>query len=220
MNNKQRKINWWAMLASFLGGVILGAAGVLLGKRYLAPRKNAHDEREGLDCCDYDFDDYYDDDPRFVAYGTKSLKMARTNGAVMLDAAPAMAAVEEESIQYEMAADESIEGADIPEDVAIRSEFLQALTFQPHLVSAGDGTLTFSFRTSDKLSTYYVRVYAHDPSMRNAIAEGEMVVSLPVKVAMRKLGYAAGPLRMPLSEMEPQHEKQLEDALRNHGLIK
>lgn len=43
---------------------------------------------------------------------------------------------------------------------------------------------------------------------------------IPVKVAMRKLGYDAGPLRMPLSEMEPAHEKQLEDALRNHGLIK
>lgn len=43
---------------------------------------------------------------------------------------------------------------------------------------------------------------------------------IPVKVAMRKLGYAAGPLRMPLSEMEPAHEKQLEEALRNHGLIK
>ncbi|SHK42540.1 4-hydroxy-tetrahydrodipicolinate synthase [Selenomonas ruminantium] len=43
---------------------------------------------------------------------------------------------------------------------------------------------------------------------------------IPVKVAMRKLGYAAGPLRMPLSEMESQHERQLEDALRRHGLIK
>jgi len=43
---------------------------------------------------------------------------------------------------------------------------------------------------------------------------------IPVKVAMRKLGYNAGPLRMPLSEMEPQHEKQLEDSLRRHGLIK
>jgi len=43
---------------------------------------------------------------------------------------------------------------------------------------------------------------------------------IPVKVAMRKLGYNAGPLRMPLSEMEPQHEKQLEDSLRHHGLIK
>ena len=43
---------------------------------------------------------------------------------------------------------------------------------------------------------------------------------IPVKVAMRKLGYAAGPLRMPLCEMEPEHEKQLEAALRNHGLLK
>ena len=32
---------------------------------------------------------------------------------------------------------------------------------------------------------------------------------IPVKVAMRKLGYAAGPLRMPLCEMEPEHEAQL-----------
>lgn len=129
--------------------------------------------------------DYYDDDPRFVAYGsTKGVLMAR-NKAVMLDAAPAMAEMEE-SVEMEMAADDAMEGAAIPEDIPIRSEFLQALTFQPHLVSAGDGTLTFSFRTSDKLSTYYVRVYAHDPAMRNAIAEGEMVVSLPVKVAMQE----------------------------------
>jgi len=43
---------------------------------------------------------------------------------------------------------------------------------------------------------------------------------IPVKVAMRKLGYAAGPLRMPLCEMEPAHEKQLEAALKKHGLLK
>ena len=43
---------------------------------------------------------------------------------------------------------------------------------------------------------------------------------IPVKVAMRKIGYAAGPLRMPLCEMEPEHERKLEAALRNHGLIK
>ena len=65
MKNKKCKLNWWAMLASFLGGVILGALGVILGKRYLAPRKEAHDEREGFDLCDYDFDDYYDDDLQF-----------------------------------------------------------------------------------------------------------------------------------------------------------
>ncbi|MCR5440437.1 MAG: 4-hydroxy-tetrahydrodipicolinate synthase [Selenomonas sp.] len=43
---------------------------------------------------------------------------------------------------------------------------------------------------------------------------------IPVKVAMRKLGYDAGPLRMPLCEMEPENEAKLEAALKNHGLIK
>lgn len=43
---------------------------------------------------------------------------------------------------------------------------------------------------------------------------------IPVKVAMRKMGWNAGPLRMPLTEMEPAHEAQLEAALRKHGLIK
>lgn len=43
---------------------------------------------------------------------------------------------------------------------------------------------------------------------------------IPVKVAMRKLGYDAGPLRMPLCEMEPENEAKLEAALRNHGLMK
>jgi len=43
---------------------------------------------------------------------------------------------------------------------------------------------------------------------------------IPVKVAMRKLGWAAGPLRMPLSEMEQAHEQQLEQALKAHGLMK
>ena len=46
------------------------------------------------------------------------------------------------------------------------------------------------------------------------------VSPIPVKVAMRMLGYAAGPLRLPLTEMEPEHEAQLRAALANHGLIK
>lgn len=64
MENKTR-INWWAMLAAMLTGVILGSLGVILGKRYLAPRKKQHDDRVGFDYCDYDFDDYYDDDLQY-----------------------------------------------------------------------------------------------------------------------------------------------------------
>lgn len=73
--------------------------------------------------------------------------------------------------------------------ITIREAFENALTFQPHLVSAKDGTLRFSFKTSDKLSTYYVRVYAHTPAMQNAIAEKEMVVSLPIKVSLLEPRY-------------------------------
>lgn len=43
---------------------------------------------------------------------------------------------------------------------------------------------------------------------------------IPVKVAMRMLGYEAGPLRLPLCEMEPAHEEQLRQALKSHGLLK
>ena len=76
-----------------------------------------------------------------------------------------------------------------PAAVEVREKFASALTFQPHLRPAADGTLTFSFRTSDKLSTYYVSVYAHDKTMHNALLEEEMVVSLPVKVSILEPRY-------------------------------
>ena len=43
---------------------------------------------------------------------------------------------------------------------------------------------------------------------------------IPVKVAMRMLGYNAGPLRLPLTEPDEAHKAQIEKALRVHGLIK
>jgi hypothetical protein len=69
-------------------------------------------------------------------------------------------------------------------DVTIRSKFENALTFQPHLLSDADGNISFTFNTSDKLSTYYVALFAHDKGMRNAYLRDEMVVSVPVKVAV------------------------------------
>ena len=113
-----------------------------------------------------------------MAYGSsKSASMSlKVRGM-----APAM----NDSVAMEADVEAEESGASSDEaDVTIRSEFENALTFQPHLVSAADGTLSFSFKTSDKLSTYYVRVYAHNAAMQNAIEEKEMVVSLPVKVSL------------------------------------
>ena len=42
---------------------------------------------------------------------------------------------------------------------------------------------------------------------------------IPAKTAMRMMGYTAGPLRLPLSEMEPENLKKLETAMKAHGLI-
>jgi hypothetical protein len=116
-----------------------------------------------------------------VAYGaapmmkaTRSAAKESALGAVANDAL-------EETVVMDGAADYAGGG---PEDVVIRSKFETALTFQPHLVSDAAGNLSFSFETSDKLSTYYVQVYAHDKGMRNTFLRQEMVVSVPVKVAV------------------------------------
>ena len=115
--------------------------------------------------------------------------MTKSNGAVVEDAmvmaspAASMAVeeVEEEGLPF---ADSRQRPEVSGGDIAVRSNFASALTFQPHLRPEADGTLTFSFRTGDKLSTYYVRALSHDMAMRNTLTEKEMVVSLPVKVAL------------------------------------
>ena len=43
---------------------------------------------------------------------------------------------------------------------------------------------------------------------------------IPVKTAMNLIGWNAGKLRMPLSEMEEKTLEQLKTALKNHNLIK
>ena len=121
--------------------------------------------------------------------------MMRTGGKYMMNATPMAMA---DAAEYEYAAmDEAVEskavvdGDDVVaygrgggDDAPVRSDFASALTFQPHLRPGADGTLHFSFKTSDKLSTFYVRAYAHDAAMHNATVEDEMVVSIPVKVSL------------------------------------
>ena len=106
--------------------------------------------------------------------------------AVLMD----NAAVEEESSPFQMVEEKPSFGE--LEAVEARSEFSSALTFQPHLYPAEDGTLSLSFRTSDKLSTYYVQVYAHDKKMKNALVRKETVVTIPVKVALVQPAFLYG----------------------------
>ena len=42
---------------------------------------------------------------------------------------------------------------------------------------------------------------------------------IPVKAAMNLMGKEAGPLRMPLTEMEPEHQAILEKAMKDYGIL-
>ena len=109
-------------------------------------------------------------------------------GAMKATRSADRAAMEDRMVLAEapMAAKESADAAfdEAGPEVTVRSKFENALTFQPHLVSDAAGNLSFTFNTSDKLSTYYVALYAHDKGMRNTFLREEMVVSVPVKVAV------------------------------------
>ena len=122
--------------------------------------------------------------------------LMRAGGKMMMNATPMASDVELEYAAAEELADskadavvaygraDKMAGGEADADVPVRTDFASALTFQPHLRPSADGTLNFSFKTSDKLSTFYVRAYAHDAAMHNALIENEMVVSIPVKVSL------------------------------------
>ena len=75
---------------------------------------------------------------------------------------------------------------DMPElsDDAFRAVFSEALAFEPFVYSDKDGKLDVTFRTSDKLSTYHVNVFAHDPDLRNATLQQDFVVTVPVQISV------------------------------------
>ncbi len=77
--------------------------------------------------------------------------------------------------------EEKIEALD---NVVPRSDFSNSLAFEPFLRTGEDGDVVLEFKTTDKLSTFAVQLFAHDKEMRNAALRKEMMVTLPVKVSV------------------------------------
>ena len=84
----------------------------------------------------------------------------------------------------EAAVSDAGESGDARDDVTVRSRFDKTLAFLPSLLSDSDGNVEFNVDVTDRLSTYYVSVFAHDRQMRNSVLGREMLVSLPVKVSV------------------------------------
>jgi hypothetical protein len=68
--------------------------------------------------------------------------------------------------------------------VPVREDFSATLAFEPCLYPSSDGSIDFEFKTSDKLSTFVVSLFAHDKEMNTAVLRRDMVVSLPLKVSL------------------------------------
>jgi Large extracellular alpha-helical protein len=104
---------------------------------------------------------------------------APADGMILEEAMAMNAAVEEAPMMMDEVMQEEAE----PE-VSVRENFANTIAWEPFLRSDKDGVVTFNFTTADKLSTYYVQLFAHDKAFHNATLRQEMVVTLPVKVAV------------------------------------
>lgn len=90
----------------------------------------------------------------------------------LLRAKSANSAVADEAIPFQLAAPE----------VSVRQDFATTLAFEPFLRPSEDGLVNLDFKTSDKISTFVVSIFAHDKDMKNSVLRREMIVTLPVKV--------------------------------------
>ena len=70
------------------------------------------------------------------------------------------------------------------EEVHVREDFDATMHWEPALHSDKDGLMELKFTGCDRLSTYYVQLFAHGEGMINETLRREMKVSIPVKVSI------------------------------------
>lgn len=118
------------------------------------------------------------------------LGVATRSAALMLPEEESAEEVMDYAADYEAAAfAASGMEDDLVEQAAIREKFSNTLAFIPFLRPDKDGVVSFSFNTSDKLSTYCVSLYAHDKSMCNAVLRRDMMVTIPARVSVTEPKY-------------------------------
>lgn len=113
-----------------------------------------------------------------------------TTSMVMLDAAVDDMAENEAMVEDAVAMGFAAPQAEETEpEIAIREDMSTTIAWVPFLRSDENGNISFKFTNADKLSTFYVQLFAHDKAMRNATLRKEMVVTLPVKVSVLEARY-------------------------------
>ncbi|MBQ7195585.1 MAG: hypothetical protein IJS07_08125, partial [Bacteroidales bacterium] len=124
--------------------------------------------------------------PLFVRGAGVMYKSANAAVSLMADSAGAVA--DEGAVQEEAIAFCKIDGLDASSP-AIREDFATTVAWEPCLQSDKDGRVSFSFRNSDKLSTFVVQLFAYDRAMKNSTIRRDITVTLPVKIALMEPQY-------------------------------
>ena len=124
---------------------------------------------------------YYGPQYTSVCGGEHSFRTDMFNRGRILKASSANLSAEEQAIPFQLAeAANDTEG--LPANV--RSYFTNTICWEPFIRSDAQGNANFKFTTSDKLSTYCVQIFVHDKDFSNSVIRKEMLVSIPVKVAI------------------------------------
>ncbi|MBR5042317.1 MAG: hypothetical protein IKX67_03690 [Bacteroidales bacterium] len=105
--------------------------------------------------------------------------LMRSDKMVMEEAVPM--AVEEAS---DYVADNNGANMEPEPEVQVRENLAATMAWEPYLRSNKDGVIDFVCKGSDRLSTYYVQLFAHGEGMQNAVLRQEMQVTIPVKVSI------------------------------------
>lgn len=114
-------------------------------------------------------------------------------GSVMRNSrTKSVGAVDEDAMDYVRVEEEVSEAgpqADAVPEMKLRENFSESLAFDPFLRPDEDGNLTVEFKTSDKISTFVVSVFAHDKGMANAAVRRDILVTMPVKLDVMQPKY-------------------------------
>ena len=119
----------------------------------------------------------YDYDEDMMAEGGRVLYKTRA-----VNASADM--VEDAMVMQEAAGAVAEEAAEVELAAHVRDNFDATMAWEPSMRSDDKGQIELKFKGSDRLSTYYVQLFAHGKQMQNATLRQEMKISLPVKVAV------------------------------------
>ena len=129
---------------------------------------------------------------RFPLFDVRSNRLMAKSAAGVMASASAPESIEsdaaEDALPFQLAEEkpEFSGESESANPLKVRKDFQSTLAFEPFLRSDGDGNAEFRFRTSDRLSTYILALFAHDKTFRNATVRREFIVCRPVTITVHE----------------------------------